>query len=108
MLYIVFAVLAVQSPASPASVVTPQAERAPEVFHGFRGQTAAHAPRVEGSQVRIDGHLDEPVWSQAAILTGFSQYSPADGLPADDSTEVLVWYAPGSIYFGIRAFEAHG
>ena len=42
------------------------------------------------------------------MLTGFSEYLPVDGLPAEDSTEVLVWYSPTAIYFGIRAFEAHG
>ena len=31
-----------------------------------------------------------------------------DGVPAADSTEVLVWYSPTAIHFGIRAFEAHG
>src|SRR2546422_11699842 len=31
-----------------------------------------------------------------------------DGRPAEDSTEVLVWYAPEAVYFGIRAFEPHG
>src|SRR5207244_2860299 len=55
-----------------------------------------------------DGVLAEPVWSRAATLTGFSQYRPVDGRPADDSTVVLVWYAPDAIYFGIRAFEPHG
>ena len=42
------------------------------------------------------------------MLTGFSQYLPVDGVPAEDSTEVLVWYSPTAIYFGVRAFEAHG
>ncbi len=42
------------------------------------------------------------------MLTGFSQFSPADGVPAADSTEVLVWYSPSAIHFGIRAYEAHG
>src|SRR5205823_1669906 len=63
--------------------------------------------RVE-STVKIDGVLDEPAWSRAALLTGFSQYRPVDGRPAEDSTDVLVWYAPDAIYFGIRAFEPHG
>ena len=44
----------------------------------------------------------------AAVLAGFSQFQPADGRPANDSTEVLVWYSAHAIYFGIRAFEAHG
>ena len=56
----------------------------------------------------MDGVLDEAVWARAAVLTGFSQFSPVDGVPAADSTEVLVWYSPTAIYFGIRAFETHG
>ena len=51
----------------------------------------------------MDGILDEPVWRQAARLTGFSQYTPDDGRPAEYDTEVLVWYAPGAIHFGILA-----
>lgn len=58
--------------------------------------------------MRIDGVLDEPVWARAVRLTGFSEFSPKDGLPAEDSTEVLVWYSPAAIYFGIRAYEPHG
>ena len=67
----------------------------------------AAAPRID-SDVRIDGVLDEPVWARAVRLTGFSEFSPKDGLPAEDSTEVLVWYSPTAIYFGIRAYEPHG
>ena len=67
----------------------------------------AAAPRID-SDVRIDGVLDEPVWTRAVRLTGFSEFSPKDGLPAEDSTEVLVWYSPTAIYFGIRAYEPHG
>ncbi|MFI5311161.1 MAG: DUF5916 domain-containing protein, partial [Gemmatimonadales bacterium] len=51
---------------------------------------------------------DEAVWRRAAVLTGFSMYQPVDQRPAPDSTEVLVWYSPTAIYFGIRAFETHG
>jgi hypothetical protein len=77
------------------------------VYNGRAGQTSAHAPRIEAS-VNVDGTLDEPVWRQAAVLTGFSEYSPADNRPSPDSTEVLVWYSPTAIYFGIRAYEPHG
>ena len=77
------------------------------VYHGRSGRLDVRPPR-EDAAVTVDGVLDEPVWRRAALLTGFSQYSPSDGIPAVDSTEVLVWYAPGAIHFGIRAFEAHG
>src|SRR6476661_10710845 len=77
------------------------------VFDGRLKQRDVHIPRVEAT-VTIDGVLDEPVWRSAARLTGFTQYRPIDSRPAADSTEVLVWYAPDAIYFGIRAYEAHG
>src|SRR5437773_1029423 len=75
-------------------------------YSGLAKQLDARIPRVE-AEAKIDGVLDEPVWSRAATLTGFSQYRPVDGRPAEDSTAVLVWYAPDAIYFGIRAFERH-
>lgn len=62
-------------------------------------------PRSAEAQVVVDGRLDEPVWAQAAVLRGFSQYLPNDNRPADDSTTVLVWYSPTAIYFGIRAYQ---
>jgi hypothetical protein len=77
------------------------------VYDGRARQLDVHPPRRE-AVVTIDGALDEPVWREAARLGGFSQYRPVDGRPAVDTTVVLVWYAPDAIYFGIRAFEAHG
>ena len=62
----------------------------------------ATAPRLT-STITIDGVLDEPAWSTAAPLTGFHQYQPVDGRPAEEETTVLVWYAADAIYFGIRA-----
>ena len=76
-------------------------------YSGREGQLTVTVPRVEAA-ITVDGALDEPVWSAAALLTGFSEYAPVDGRPADDSTEVLVWYSASAIYFGIRAFEPHG
>jgi len=77
------------------------------VYSGRARQLDVRIPRVE-ARITIDGALDETVWGQAAVLTGFSQYRPVDGRPAEDSTEVLVWYSPDAIWFGIRAFEPHG
>ncbi|MBI3790810.1 MAG: carbohydrate binding family 9 domain-containing protein [Gemmatimonadetes bacterium] len=64
-------------------------------------------PRVD-TTITVDGVLDEPVWLRAAKLTGFSRYAPSDGVPADDSTEVLVWYSATAIHFGIRAWAEPG
>jgi hypothetical protein len=76
-------------------------------YSGRANDVHVRASRVEASAV-IDGNLNEAVWSDAALLTGFSQFSPQDGIPAADSTQVLVWYSPTALYVGIRAFEAHG
>src|SRR6266516_8183435 len=91
----------------PALLLLLQASGDPPVYDGRLKQRDVHIPRVEATAT-IDGVLDEPVWKSAARLTGFTQYRPIDSRPAADSTEVLVWYAPDAIYFGIRAYEAHG
>ncbi|HXE61758.1 MAG TPA: hypothetical protein VN607_13670, partial [Gemmatimonadaceae bacterium] len=77
------------------------------VFSGRKGQTEVSAPRLADT-VTVDGNLNEAVWSKAARLTDFSEYTPVDGLPAADSTVVMVWYSSDAIYFGIRAYESHG
>lgn len=76
-------------------------------YRGRQRELQVPLPRQEAA-VAVDGVLDEPAWRYAARLVDFSQYRPADGRPAEDSTEVLVWYQPDAIVFGIRAFEAHG
>ena len=77
------------------------------VYDGRANRIHIDVPRID-TVVNIDGSLDEPVWRRAARLNGFSQYQPVDGRPAAEPTEVLVWYAPDAIYFGIRARELHG
>ena len=82
----------------------------PATYVGRENQLHVHIPRVEtdAATVTIDGLLDEPVWKAAAVLAGFSQFSPQDGVPAADSTQVLLWYSPTALYVGIRAYESHG
>ncbi|HAY35697.1 MAG: DUF5916 domain-containing protein [Rhodothermales bacterium] len=65
-------------------------------------------PRIEGAELVVDGVLSEGVWSRALSMTGFTDYLPVDGRSAQDSTQVLVWYSPTAIHFGIRAYESHG
>ena len=69
-----------------------------------KGSPTADIPRLETS-IQIDGRLDESAWSQATRLTGFWQYQPVDGRLAEEQTEVLVWYAPDAIYFGVIAHD---
>ncbi len=75
-----------------------------QVFNGRARELLVQPPRLDAT-VTIDGILDEPAWRSAAVLTGFSQFTPQDGVAAADSTEVLVWYSATAIHFGIRAFQ---
>ena len=79
-------------------------------YSGRNNQVHVALPRVDppAASIAVDGVLDEAVWQLAARLTDFSQYSPVDGRPADDPTEVLVFYSPTAICFGIRAHAAPG
>jgi hypothetical protein len=77
------------------------------VYDGRAKRINVSIPRIDSSVV-IDGVLDDKPWSRAARLTGFSQYQPVDGRPAEEPTEVLVWYSGEAIHFGIRATEIHG
>ncbi len=76
-------------------------------YVGASGQVRVSPPRIE-ADVEVDGRLDEPVWQRAARLTGFTQYAPADGRPAEQETEVLVWYSPTALHFGVRAHARPG
>ncbi len=85
----------------------PSGDPDPRVHHGRNGGVAVRTPRLEGTVV-VDGALSEPQWAQAAVLTGFSQFTPVDGVAAADSTEVLVWYSASAMHLGVRAFAAAG
>src|SRR5678809_979913 len=77
------------------------------IYDGRSNRIRVDVPRID-TVATIDGSMDEPAWKKAARLTGFSQYQPVDGRPAEEPTEVLVWYSREAIWFGIRAREIHG
>jgi hypothetical protein len=92
---------------TPGEGRTAPADTTGPVYRGDERQTEVTVPLVDAA-VKVDGSLDEPVWARAALLTGFTRYLPQDGPPAEDSTEVLLWYSAEALYVGIRAFEVHG
>jgi hypothetical protein len=54
----------------------------------------------------IDGVLDEPVWREAPVATGFVQRQPHEGQPATQRTEARVLYGKDELYIGIRAYDS--
>ncbi len=110
MLPLLFAVLQQLSGAtpSPVSSAAPAAQSVrAEVFPGRARELDVRAPRLSDT-VTIDGRLTEPAWEQASRLTEFTSYNPVDGRPAQDETEVKIWYGTDAIYVGIRAYAPPG
>ena len=55
--------------------------------------------------LKIDGHLDDPAWSNAFTTTHFIQNYPATGKPASQPTNVKVIYDDGAIYIGAYLYD---
>ena len=92
-----------QAPPVPASA--PVSTPASAIVVEGRGSPAFSIPRID-EQAVIDGRLDEPAWSNATRLGGFSEYQPVDGQGASERTEVLIWYSPKALHVGIIAHDS--
>ncbi len=74
-------------------------------YSGRAGSLDVQPTRIESPSISLDARLDEPEWEAAARLVDFTQYTPVEGAPASQDTEVRVFYSPEAIYFGIRMFD---
>ncbi|MEM1055651.1 MAG: DUF5916 domain-containing protein [Bacteroidota bacterium] len=70
-----------------------------------RPSPALDAVRVPSGTVQLDGRLDEAVWRDAALATGFTQQSPEAGQPASERTEARVLVGPSALYVGMRLHD---
>lgn len=93
--------------AAVIAAAVPDAPHSGTVYDGRRGALTITTPRDDGA-LTLDGVLAEPLWQKAALLTGFSQFFPTDGVAARDSTEVFVTYTATALRVGIRAYAAPG
>ena len=77
---------------------------------------AAQTPLVGGGRTaevlqvstgpEVDGEvLDDPVWAEAPVLTGFWQTRPVEGEPASERTEVRIVHTTDNIYIGVVAYD---
>jgi hypothetical protein len=66
------------------------------------GSPSLRAQRVNDPP-RVDGLLDDAVWSQAEAAGGFRQREPHEGSSATQSTEVRVLYDKEQLYVGVLA-----
>jgi len=75
------------------------------VYDGSAGQLDIPSPWVADATIDIDGQIDEAVWESAALLTGFTQFDPVEGVPATQRTEARVLLTDDAIYFAVKAYD---
>src|SRR6476661_3432435 len=69
------------------------------------GTRKAEAVRVDRAP-KLDGALDDPIWSSAIPVTDFRQREPKEGEPATEKTEVRILYTRRAVYFGIHCYDS--
>ncbi|MGD2121468.1 MAG: carbohydrate binding family 9 domain-containing protein, partial [Gemmatimonadota bacterium] len=95
------------TPSAPSPFAKAEASGAAgAVFSGNEGQLEVAPPRLPSPEIRIDGRLSDPAWENAAILNGFTQYEPTEGIPATQDTEVRVLVSEDAVLFGVRARDS--
>jgi hypothetical protein len=70
------------------------------------GDRLLTAVRIDGSRIRIDGLLNEPIWKKITPASDFVQQEPEEGKPATEKTEVFVAYDDDAIYIGVYAYDS--
>jgi hypothetical protein len=89
--------------AQQASLQTvPDAGRAP--VEPTAEKTAVAVRTAEAP--RIDGRLDEEIWSTAPAADGFWQLDPDEGEPGTEPTEFRVLYTDDALFIGVRAWDS--
>ena len=69
------------------------------------GRVTARAVRLT-SPLRIDGQLDEAVYTTVPAMSDFIQNNPVEGAPATEKTEVWVFFDRENIYVVGRCWES--
>ncbi|MCK5118573.1 MAG: carbohydrate binding family 9 domain-containing protein, partial [Candidatus Latescibacteria bacterium] len=75
------------------------------VVHADEESYVMHAlPLGDASPPKIDGRLDDAVWTKAVPVSGFTQKEPYFGQPASEDTEIRIVYSRTHLYVGARCF----
>lgn len=56
--------------------------------------------------IQIDGMLNEAIWDEAEVATGFVQNFPNDGAAPSERTEIRILYSDKYLYVGAIAFDS--
>jgi hypothetical protein len=71
-----------------------------------RSEPSAIAALEIDETVRVDGRLDEEVWSRAMHVSNFTQRELDIGSPATERTEVAILFDSDALYVGFWGFDS--
>ena len=84
----------------PAAPIPPAVMRRDE-----QGRTTVRAIKLDEG-VRLDGVLDEAVYSTIPAITDFIQQVPMEGAPATERTEAWILFDEANIYVSARVWDS--
>ncbi|MDP2088101.1 MAG: DUF5916 domain-containing protein [Flavobacteriaceae bacterium] len=75
--------------------------------NGFLSEKKSFNTLKANESIKIDGILDEDIWSQLEVAKDFVMFKPGNGLsePKNKKTEVRVTYTEEAIYIGAYLFD---
>ena len=97
-----------QQPPRPAAVVPtgpPPPTLPATISRDDQGRATVRAVRVT-TPMRMDGKLDEAIYTTVQPASGFIQMEPQAGQPATEKTEVWVFYDKDNVYVSFRVWES--
>ena len=75
------------------------------ISRGANGRIVVRAIRLD-QPLRVDGRLDEAIYSQVEPISGFIQTLPAEGQPASERTEAWIAYDDNFIYVSGKCYDS--
>lgn len=88
-----------------AQTPVPYEPPAGEPHASLKAGKAYYAHRISGEVPRLDGRLDDEVWSKAEGAEDFTQFDPDNGLPPTERTVIRVAYDDRYLYFAAWCYS---
>src|SRR5262245_18489642 len=95
-------------PGDPAIAIDgPPPPLAPEVIaRDAAGRATIRAVRLT-APLRIDGRLDEEIYTTVPPASGLIQVEPQEGAPASEKTDIWVTFDASRFHVSVRCWESH-
>lgn len=108
-------------PQSPAAAVVPPADGTLALSVPFEGPPPPELPETMArdaagrttvravplpAPLRVDGTLDEAIYSTLTPISGFIQTEPEEGMPATERTDIWILFDDDNVYVAARLWES--